>query len=280
MLTVGVDIAKGRATTAICVVRWDADAATVEVPVVGADDAAILAAATAPEVAAVAFDAPFGWPTAMVSAVSSWRPGGRWASPSDAAFRLRRTDVAAAARTKATVAARRTAGEPGLQPAVPLSVAADKIAMAAWRCCALLDALAVREAEVVTDTLGVVFPPDGRRRVIEAYPAAALAMWGVPREGYKATGAMAVSVRKAILAVLEQTEGRGWVHWVPHARERCASTDHALDAFICALVARAAQLGFVEAVPSEHAAAARAEGWIAVPHREALQSLVRRAGTS
>lgn len=272
-LTVGVDLAKDRATTAVCTIRWEFGGATVGVPVVGADNDAVLAATTAPGVVAVALDAPFGWPTAMVAAVSSWRPGGRWAAPADAAFRLRRTDMVTAARAKAVVAERRDVGEVGLQPAVPLSVAADKIAMAAWRCCALLDALAQRDAALVTDALGVAFPPDGRRRVVEAYPAAALAMWGIPRGGYKDTTAAAVTVRGTIVARIERAGTEGWLRWTPGARERCMATDHALDAFACALVARAAMLGLVEPAPRADASVARAEGWIALPERDSLRGL-------
>lgn len=273
MLTVGVDLAKDRATTAVCTIRWDAGGATVDVPVVGADNEVVLAAAMTLDVAAIALDAPFGWPAAMVAAVSSWHPGGRWAAPTDAAFRLRRTDVATATRTKAVVNARRAAGEEGLQFAMPLSVAADKIAMAAWRCCALLDALAQREAIIVTDMLGAAFPPDGRRRVVEAYPAAALAVWGIPREGYKAADTAAVGVRGAILGKIERASAAGSLRWAPGARERCAATDHALDAFVCALVARAALLGFVDPVPPEEGISARAEGWIALPLPDTLRSL-------
>lgn len=275
MLTVGVDIAKEPATTAVCVVRWEAGFATVEVPGVGASDAVVLAAALAPGVAAVALDAPFGWPAAMVEAVSSWRPGGRWAGPSAAAFRLRRTDVVTAAETKAVVAARRAAGETGVQPVVPLSVAADKIAMAAWRSCALLDALVGRGAEIVTDRMGTPLPSGGPCRVVEAYPAAALAMWGIAREGYKDKDAAAVHVRHSILAAIEGAQD-GWLRIVPGAREQLVATDHALDAFVCALVARAAMLGLVAAVPPEDAVAARAEGWIALPGRDSLRSLSLR----
>lgn len=274
MLTVGVDLARSPATTALCAIHWEEGVATVEMPVVGADDAAVLAAASAPGVVAVALDAPFGWPVAMVAAVSSWHPGGRWASPSGAAFRLRRTDVVTAAQVKVTVAERRAAGEVGLQPAVPLSVAADKIAMAAWRCCGLLDALAHRQLVVVTDNLGSPFPADARARVVEAYPSASLAIWGIPREGYKAEGAAARSVRRSILTAIERAGSEGWLRWAPDARERCAATDHALDALVCALVARAALLGLVEPVSGEDAEAARAEGWIAVPRPDGLKSLI------
>ncbi|TAK27437.1 MAG: DUF429 domain-containing protein [Myxococcaceae bacterium] len=190
---------------------------------------------------------------------------------------MRRTDVVTAALVKVTVADRRAAGEVGLQPAVPLSVAADKIAMAAWRCCALLDALATREVEVVTAALGRPSLANGRVRVFEVYPAASLAIWGVPREGYKAEGAAATDVRRAILTAIERAGAEGWLQWAPDARERCVATDHALDAFVCALVARAALLGLVEPVSDEDVEAARAEGWIAVPRRDGLKSLLEDA---
>lgn len=272
MLTVGVDLAKAPATTALCTVRWLEGAATVDVPVVGAEDTVVLAATAAPGVSAVAIDAPFGWPVAMVAAVASWRPGGRWSAPKDAAFRLRRTDVVTAAWTKAAVTARRTAKEPGQRPVVPLSVSADKIAMAAWRCCALLEAFADRGSQIVTGALGAPFQADGRPRVVEAYPAAALAMWGIPREGYKGTDDVAVGARRRILAAVEGA-GAGWLRWEPGAREGCVGTDHALDAFICALVARATALGLVESVPPLDQELAAAEGWIALPHGDALASL-------
>jgi hypothetical protein len=233
----------------------------------------VLAAATAPGLTAVALDAPFGWPCAMVGAVSAWRPGRRWQAPTDTPFRQRRTDAATVARTKSAVNARRAAGEVGLRPAVPLSVSADKIAMAAWRSCGILDALVQREAVVVTDVLGAPFPSDGQRRVVEAYPAAALALWGIPRQGYKSAGPMAVGVREAMLGRIERASAKGWLRWAPGARARCAVTDHALDAFVCALVARAAYLGLVDPVPPEEGTFARAEGWIALPLPDALRSL-------
>lgn len=273
MLTVGVDLAKDHTTTAVCSVRWEPGVATVDVPFLGARNEDVLGATDAPGVAAVALDAPFGWPAAMVAAVSTWRPGGRWAAPKDTAFRLRRTDEWTAARTKAVV---RTRGPDAdkVRPAVPLSVAADKIAMAAWRCCALLDALTQGAAVVVTDALGTAFPADGRRRVVEAYPAAALAMWAVPRDGYK--DAEAKGVREDILGRIERAGAEKWLRWAPDARDRCAATDHALDAFVCALVARAALLGLVDAVPPADGALARTEGWIALPRPDALSSLAAR----
>ena len=273
MLSVGVDIAKDAANTAVCTVRWEASAVIVEDIVVGANDEAVLTAAASPGVAAIALDAPFGWPVAMVAAVSAWYPGGKWAAPKDVDFRLRRTDRVTTEKTKVTVLERRSVGESGLRSTVPLSVAADRIAMAAWRCCALLDALSNSGAEIVTQGLGTVLPIDGRRRVIEAYPAAALAMWGIPREGYKSKDAASLGVRGTILAAIERASAKEWIQWAPGVRERCTATDHALDAFICALVARAAVLGLVDAAAPADIACAGAEGWIALPHRDGLRLL-------
>ena len=276
--TVGVDLAKAETTTAVCSIDWTRDGAVVGQPVIPASNEAVYAAANAPGVAAVALDAPFGWPTAMVAAVASWRPGGRWADPEDHAFRLRRTDVVTAARTHEAVKAERVPPTLGLRAAVPLSVSADKIAMAAWRCCKLLDQLALHGAEVVTDALGQAFPADGRTRVVEAYPAAALAMWGIPREGYKKADEAANGVRRSMLDAIQRAAGDGWLRGSPDALAQYATTDHALDALVCALVARAAMLGLVDAVPTDHRDAARAEGWIAVPRVESLRSLTPRGG--
>ncbi|MFO0606902.1 MAG: hypothetical protein U0324_27265 [Polyangiales bacterium] len=48
-------------------------------------------------------------------------------------------------------------------------------------------------------------------------------------------------------------------------------TDYALDAPVCALVARVATLGVVEQVPRRYREAARQEGWIALPRADSLR---------
>lgn len=281
MRTIGVDIAKDPATTAVCTIHWTPDAAIVDSPVMPGSDEAVRAAASAPEVVAIALDAPFGWPAAMVAAVSSWRPGGRWTGPEDHAFRLRRTDVFTAERTKRPEKSKpRPEDVDRVRPAVPLSVSADKIAMAAWRCCALLDALALGGVEVVTDAVGRPFPSDDRRRVVEAYPAAALSMWGIPREGYKDADSAGVTRRRAMLDALAGASGREWLRMTDEVRERYVATDHALDALVCALVARAAMLGLVDEVPPDDIGAARAEGWIAVPRPDSLRGLSLRSASA
>ena len=53
--------------------------------------------------------------------------------------------------------------------------------------------------------------------------------------------------------------------------ETFLASDHALDALVCALVARAAALGLVESVPERDREAARLEGWMALPMPDALR---------
>ncbi len=267
-VTVGVDIATGETNTALCVVRWEPGRALVEHVTVGVNDATIADHARDADV--VALDAPFGWPGRMVEAVSAWRPGGSWAGPSGEEFRLRATDLYVRARTRAALEERRgrTEDVTGLKATTPLSVSADKIAMAAWRCCGLLTRLADSRTEVVTDALGLPFANDGRRRVVEAYPAAALSMWGIPRDDYKKPARR--DRRDAMLAALARAGLQDWLVWSGDSRETCVGTDHALDALVCALVARAAALGVVESVPERDRSAARQEGWITLPRPESL----------
>jgi hypothetical protein len=56
-------------------------------------------------------------------------------------------------------------------------------------------------------------------------------------------------------------------------RNACIDDDNVFDAMICALTARAAQLGFCHPVPPEHGDAARVEGWIALPKAGTLEKL-------
>ena len=54
-------------------------------------------------------------------------------------------------------------------------------------------------------------------------------------------------------------------------------TRDVVDAFVCALVARAARLGLTQAPPEEEMATARREGWIHVPTCR-VEDLVAAAG--
>jgi hypothetical protein len=68
-------------------------------------------------------------------------------------------------------------------------------------------------------------------------------------------------------------EQASWVTMSADVRSQCEADDDAFDAFIAALIARAAARGFCEPVPSDVERVAAREGWIALPIRRSLERL-------
>lgn len=242
MRTLGIDLASQPATTAACAIDWtDGDAAVAFVEV-GVEDRRALELLCAADVAGI--DAPFGWPVpftnlmrnhhGLVAGTEQWTPERR------DALRFRRTDHLVRARLGRW----------------PLSVSSDLIAIVAMRCAGLLD------------NLGVV-DRSGGGQVVEVYPAAALASWGFRSRGYKG-----VASRETLAELYDGLRAFcPWLAVAPDAQERFAGSDHAFDALIGALVARAAALGLTELPEGDDRALARTEGWIAVPVPGSLASL-------
>jgi hypothetical protein len=110
----------------------------------------------------------------------------------------------------------------------------------------------------------------GAGRLVEAYPGAALEVWGLPSRGYK--GTKGAAIRAGILAELERRTG-AWLRLDAITRQSCCGSDHALDALVCALIARAAKLGLCQRPPEIQAERASREGWIALPGVDALDQL-------
>jgi predicted nuclease with RNAse H fold len=234
--TLGIDLAAESANTGACLVRWSRAGARVEWACVGTtraplDNAALLPLARAAD--AVGVDAPLGWPRRFVAAVRGWSERGAWEEPwePDArrALRLRATD-------------RWIAALPGHRP--PLSVSADSIGVCAMRASALLAELGPPEIDRVG---GPVF---------EVYPAAALRCWEQDATGYKRDAA----VRAALLSAL----AGDWLD-LGGCEDALVASDHAFDALICALVARAAATGRTQPAPDELREDAVVEGWIHLP---------------
>ena len=267
MLTVGVDLAAEAARTAVAWIDWDETTAVVRALLVGAADADILAAIMEADKAGI--DCPLGWPDEFVSFVSAHRAGGvditADVAGRDGRRRLawRRTDEEVRQRT-------------GL---IPLSVAADRIGHAAMRCAGLLARLAGEGPAADRSGAGVV---------VEVYPAASLKIWGLPYRGYKQAGPRAstgpastgpastgpastgrASTGRASTATLGQLVDAvlGAAPWLDLGSHEgvCRRSDHAIDAVIAALAARAAALGLATRPAVEQAEAARTEGWIALP---------------
>lgn len=276
MLSVGVDLASLPPDTGVCVIDWSEQPARVATLGRGRigeqrlDDRALRDLMTQPGVGKVAIDAPFGWPEAFVEAVAMHAERGAWPIGLGGDHegelldrrRLERrvTDRWVTERTSAD-------GRPVKQP---LSVSTDMIAMPAMRCAALLAAAGQAEAGRV--------PLDGSGRYVEVYPDAALREWGLlpvdaanPRSGYK--GATAEARRRRGLLVerlAEQVDGLLTLD--TSERAACAAWDDVLDALVCALLARAAQLGrTVGPETDEQRRAALREGWIHLPERAPLR---------
>jgi predicted nuclease with RNAse H fold len=245
--TLGIDLASQARRTAICAIDWDRCAVRVLARghVEGNElDDTFLSVAIRRGPTKTAIDAPFGWPAPFMDALAQLRRGEPWPGGLDeprAPFERRETDRWV----------HRFTGK------LPLSVTTDRIAYCAMRCAAIVSELG---------------PRDGSGPVVEAYPAAALRLWlgdaGPP--SYK--GASGHARREQhVAALLDELP----LDVSGEQRAAMVDSDDCLDAFVCALVARAAELG--ETIPPEtpeHRQLALAEGWIHLPRDGSLSRLV------
>lgn len=112
--------------------------------------------------------------------------------------------------------------------------------------------------------------------LVEAYPEAALSVWGFSASGYK--GAKARQARRNLLAAIEAATGR-WLHFDGEVHDACESSDDVLDALLAALVARAVAQGLCEPPPEDIVPRAKTEGWIALPKAGSLDLLPSQASS-
>jgi len=239
MLTVGVDLAAEPKGTAIACLEWSEGRASLRDLALGADDQQIVDAIRRADKAGI--DCPLGWPRSFVEFVSTHQHGnvtvpvhlaGRdWRRR--LAYRL--TDLAVHELTGRW----------------PLSVVADRIGHTAMRAAGLLARLAADGDPVDRTGTGVV---------VEVYPAASLRQWGLPSTRYK---------RKANLAGLadlvdQLKTAADWLD-LDAGEALCRASDHAIDAVLAALTARAATRALVTVPAADQLDTARSEGWIAIP---------------
>lgn len=234
MRTLGVDLASKPKKTAVCLIEWGAHAAAVVEVRTGVHDHEILEAARCAD--AVGIDAPFGWPESFTSFVTrSISLDVDWTPEFQRSLSYRTTDL-------------RVWQEVGI---VPLSVAADKIALPAMRCSILLDRLGV------TDRSG-----DGK--VFEVYPAAALRAWSIESAGPKAVGENVLLMNRRL------QERCPWLTFFNDTDTLCMANDDSFDALVASINARMALLGLTLRPQPDEAIRARREGWIALPRPESL----------
>lgn len=230
--TVGVDLAAEPARTAVATVRWGSRPELVALDYPASDDQ-IVAAGTDAE--RIGIDCPLGWPQAFVEFVRAHAEGRPVAAAGTISDRRRLAYRATDLHCR------------DVHGLAPLSVAADRIGHAALRCAALVPRVSAGRDR------------SGTGRLVEVYPAGALRQWGLPYRRYKTDpSTLEASVRRVSSDV-------GIRFRTPELREACTVVDHAFDALVSALVARAAQLGRVEPIPEPLRAAAAVEGWITLP---------------
>lgn len=259
-LTMGIDLAAQPAKTAVCLLRWDEGGpAVVSLRRGRAEDGAALddewlvAAATdqsdrhGGEISKVGIDDPFGWPLDFLDAMEAYRHGPQWPSaPGEprARFRYRATD--------------RFVREQADK--VPLSVSTDLIAIPAMRCATLLTEIGRRRGAAAVAR-------DGSGLCCEVYPDPALRHWTRDASpwsqgrSYKGptNSERRVTLLAALTAALAIDDPGGEL-------EQAAAEDDYLDALLCALVARAVELG--QTLPPQtdrQAELALVEGWIHLP---------------
>jgi predicted RNase H-like nuclease len=240
MRTVGVDLSAEARRTGIAVIDWEAGNGRLVEVRVGADDELLLAALNDTDRAAI--DCPLGWPEPLVDFLIAHRAGRAPAPVGQSGLEWRRT----LSRRATDLHVAETV--PGC---VPLAVGADRIAAVAMRAAGLLAALADAGRPVDRSGAGLL---------VEVYPAAALRIWGLASRSYKGTGnrlALGLLVDKLQTALPN-------LDWFGYD-SMCRHSDDALDAVVCALIARSAHLRLTTGPPDHLSALASTEGWIHLP---------------
>jgi hypothetical protein len=234
-----VDLAAEPEKTAVAWLDWSPAGAVIKDLVLGADDDLLIAAITGADKAGI--DCPFGWPREFVAFVSAHQTG-NVVVPEEIAGKDWRRRLAWRVTDRAVREVIRRD---------PLSVSADRIGHTAMRCAGLLAKLARHGQPVDRGGSGVV---------VEVYPALSLHRWGLPYRGYKGPTNLANLSRlvDAFLAAAPWLAAREYHH-------ACRRSDDTFDAVIAAVTARAAALGLTAPPGPTDIAAARSEGWIAIP---------------
>lgn len=240
LTTIGIDLATQPNKTAICSIVWSPDHATVSFDNDKSDQHIVELIASATK---VGLDCPLGWPEAFVQAITAHSQMAPWPGRDLDPEEFRRTLM-----RRETDREVHSSGRP------PLSVSTDRIGIVAMRFADIADALARRGYPVERSGSGVL---------AEVYPAAALRAWGFADRHYKKKDQQH-AVAALVDAFMVQMP---WLRFVDaQAEVACRNSHDALDAMICALVARAVSQGCTQWPTTDEAQRlASIEGWIHVP---------------
>jgi predicted nuclease with RNAse H fold len=244
MRVLGIDLAaEAPSTGAVVLHGFAADRWIAREPEGTSDDDGLVDAARGIDV--IGIDSPLGWPMAFVEAVAAHNMFRPWPGTHDrSTLTHRETDRAVRV----------------LGSRAPLSVSADKLGSVAMRC-------ALLQRRWADEIWGSPAPRDGTGLIVETYPAAALAAWGIECKGYKYRQRTeeARRVREKVLDAIDRAVG-AWLDLKP-VQARCVASDHVLDALASALVAVASKTQATHLPPEEARPSALAEGWIHLPSR-------------
>jgi hypothetical protein len=236
--TLGIDLAAEPKGTAATVIEWSVRGAKVVTVEVGVTDRRIVDLAAGAD--KVGIDCALGWPTDFVSFLNNQSSLGPV------------VDVVGGLDWRRKLAYRETDRYVrSITGRWPLSVATDRLGMTALRCSGLLARL---------QESGVEIDRSGSGLVVEVYPGATLRIWGLVRQGYRASSAL----RMACLDELQ--EQAPWLNFEDF-RQLLASSCDAFDSLFAALATRAAALGHYQKPTENLLEVAKAEGWIALPAR-------------
>ena len=248
VMTLGIDLATTNGSTGLCWIDWHARTSTVRVG--NPSDAELIAAISRVRAAGgwVAIDAPFGFPDAFSDAVARWREMGRVEPTTDALTTRRITDVEVARRQQGLKAA-----IPGNWVTWPLSAVVERITPTVLRAAQILTGV----SDGPVDRVGL------GSRVVETYPIAALRAWDIPTHSYKSNDADA----RSVLMDLCRRTGVERPDGLDDVKPR--RLDDAVDAFVCALVARVVATSDGRTGPAQDStndlATVEREGWIHLP---------------
>lgn len=247
--SLGIDLATTNGATGVCEVDWRSRTSVVSVGQPSNDELRRRIQTVSTTGGWTAIDAPFGFPAAFSRAVGEWRHEGRVTTASDADIIRRVTDRHVQARQAALPIEVR-----GRRPMWPLSSVVERITPTTVRTMQLLSSLADG---------GVVDRIGSETKVVEAYPIAALRLWGVSTADYK------TNAKDADLILEHVCEQTGITMPVGYTSLRPALKHDAVDALVCALVARVAEVdgrtGPDPITCGSDMVTIREEGWIHLP---------------
>jgi predicted nuclease with RNAse H fold len=251
LITLGIDLAAQKAKTGLCLIEWGPSTAAITELQADVSDELILDRAQLCE--KIGIDIPLGWPAQFALALPQFAASGVWAAGPLDDFCYRMTDMHV----------ERVLGSTKKKNKRPLSVSADKLGRTAIRAAQLF-----RKLQLSDDR-------SGRDKVVEVYPAAALALWNMQCEGYKKN-------KSACLAelVTRFSEEAKWLTISAAHSNLCRKNNNAFDALISAIMARISAAELTLEIPDESKKLAREEGWIALPKSKSIADFPKLLGSA